>query len=272
MSELAPIVLIGAGKMGSALLQGWLNTGVDPKSVLVVEPSPAPAVMALVAQGVSIFDSLAGLPTIDASVIVIAIKPQTINDGLASANSLRQESTVILSIVAGATIAQLEKLFGNGAAIVRSMPNTPASIGKGITVACANATVTGKQRDLCDKLMRSVGQVAWVDAEALLDPVTAVSGSGPAYLFLLMETLAEAGVDAGLDPELANRLARQTIIGASELAQHTGEPAARLRENVTSPGGTTAAALEVLMAEGGLRDLMSRAVLAAKERAEELGE
>jgi pyrroline-5-carboxylate reductase len=178
--------------------------------------------------------------------------------------------TVFLSIAAGRPIAFFEQHLGADAVIVRSMPNTPAAVGRGITVLCGNAHVTDDQRAVCQTLLEAVGEVAWVEDEKLLDPVTAVSGSGPAYVFLLMETLAQAGVAAGLEPALAEKLARATVIGSGELAHLSSDPAAILRKNVTSPGGTTAAALDVLMADNGLQALMTRAVDAATRRSREL--
>ena len=178
--------------------------------------------------------------------------------------------TVFLSIAAGKTIGFFEGHLGREAAIVRAMPNTPAAIGRGISVLCANARASQAQRETCGALMQAAGEVAWVEEEALLDPVTAVSGSGPAYVFLLVEALAAAGVSAGLPEDLAMRLAGETVSGAGELLRRSGESAATLRHNVTSPGGTTQAALEVLMAEDGLQALMTRAVAAATRRSEEL--
>jgi pyrroline-5-carboxylate reductase len=180
------------------------------------------------------------------------------------------KQTVVLSIAAGKTIEYFQRHLGADTAIVRSIPNTPAAIGRGITVASANPNVTAQQKELCDALLQAAGMVAWSDDEAVIDPVTAVSGSGPAYVFLLAECLEEAGVAAGLDKDLARMLARETVSGAGELLRQSELPASELRKNVTSPGGTTAAALEILMGEGGFEDLLTRAVKAAAERSREL--
>lgn len=263
------LLLVGCGKMGSALLGGWLGRDVKPDAVTVVEPFETVTIEKQF--GVSAHQEAAELDgTYRPDVVAFAVKPQGM-DGIVPdyARFVRPE-TVFLSIAAGRPIAFFEKHLGAGAAIVRSMPNTPAAIGRGITVACGNAHISEAQRAVCQALLEAVGEVAWVDDEKLLDPVTAVSGSGPAYVFLLIETLAQAGVAAGLAPELSARLARATVSGSGELARQSAEPAATLRENVTSPGGTTAAALKVLMAADGLQDLMTRAVSAATQRSREL--
>ena len=263
------LLLVGCGKMGSALLGGWLGRDVSPESVTVIEPFDSGSLNRKF--GVSVVAEIAALD--DAyrpNVITFAVKPH----GMATivpdyARFVRPEA-VFLSIAAGRPIAFFEKHLGSHAAIVRSMPNTPAAVGRGITVACGNAHMTEDQRAACQVLLEAVGEVAWVDDESLLDPITAVSGSGPAYVFLLIETLAQAGVAAGLEPALAERLARATVTGSGELAHLSSDPAATLRENVTSPGGTTAAALDVLMAPNGLQELMTRAVDAATKRSREL--
>ena len=265
------LILIGAGKMGSALLAGWLERGLDPKTIFVQDPGPSDELISL--QRRKHFDvgaEASSLPSAPA-VMVLAVKPQIMDDVLPFLAPLVARSTVTLSIAAGRTLASMERHLGGGAAIVRAMPNTPASIGRGITVACANANVTPAQKTKCDELLQAAGGVAWTKEEATLDPVTAVSGSGPAYVFLLAECLEEAGVQAGLDRRLARRLARETVSGAGELLRRSEMPAAELRKNVTSPGGTTAAALEVLMGgEDGLKQLLIRAVNAATERSREL--
>lgn len=265
------LILIGAGKMGSALLAGWLDRGLDPKTIFVQDPDPSDELTSLAQRKhFSVGADAAALPAAPA-VMVLAIKPQIMDEVLPFLKPLVGGSTVVLSIVAGRTLAGMERHLGAGAAIVRSMPNMPASIGRGITVACANASVTPAQKTKCDELLQAAGCVAWTNEEAALDPVTAVSGSGPAYVFLLAECLEEAGVQAGLDPELASRLARETVSGAGELLRQSEMPAAELRKNVTSPGGTTAAALEVLMGGAdGLKQLLIRAVNAAATRSREL--
>ena len=266
------VILVGCGKMGGALLGGWLDRGVDAKAVAVVDPamsdqSGVPSDVAVVAAP----DALpAGLKP---DVVVFAVKPQVMADIVPAYGRFVGSHTVFLSIAAGQTIGFLESHLESQpgtAAVVRSMPNTPAAVGRGITVACANARATDGQRESCQSLLEAVGEVAWVADEALLDPVTAVSGSGPAYVFLLIECLAEAGVGAGLPADLAQRLARATVAGSGELARQSDLPASELRRNVTSPGGTTAAALEVLMADDGLQRLMTRAVADATRRSREL--
>jgi pyrroline-5-carboxylate reductase len=262
------LILVGCGKMGGALLSGWLARGTPRDSVAVVEPMDTAAVARRF--GVAAVATAEALKGAAPEVVVFAVKPQGMEAVVPAYRRFAAPGTVFLSIAAGRPIRFFESGLGESAAVVRSMPNTPAAVGRGITVACPNAAVTAAQRERCGALLEAVGEVAWVEDEALLDPVTAVSGSGPAYVFLLIECLAEAGVAAGLDAALAARLARATVIGSGELARQSDEPASRLRENVTSPGGTTAAALAVLMAEDGLRALMTRAVAAATQRSREL--
>jgi pyrroline-5-carboxylate reductase len=266
-----PLLLAGAGNMGHALLSGWLERGLDPARVLVQEPAPQPLVrQALEAKGIVIQARIASLPEPPA-VLLVAVKPQVMDQVLPQLATLVGPGTVVVSIAAGRQIAGLAAQLPQGTAIVRAMPNTPASVGRGISVLVGNVHVTAVQRDACDRLLRAVGEAAWVDDEAQIDAVTAVSGSGPAYVFHLAECLAEAGVAAGLQPELAQKLARWTVAGAGELLHRSDLDAATLRRNVTSPGGTTAAALEVLMAaDGGLPELMRKAVAAAARRSREL--
>jgi pyrroline-5-carboxylate reductase len=262
------VVLVGCGQMGSAMLRGWLKSGAA-SHFIVVEPAGAPEVIAP-SPRVDPHRAASELPdTLVPDAVVFAVKPQVINDIVPLYRRLVRPQTVFMSIAAGTTIGNLAKHLGD-AALVRVMPNTPAAIGRAISVACANAHVTPAQRQLCDALLAAIGESTWVEDEGLLDAVTAVSGSGPAYVFLLIETLAEAGVKAGLPPELALQLARATVAGSGELARVSHETPARLRENVTSPGGTTRAALDVLMGEDGLAALMTRAVAAATARSREL--
>jgi pyrroline-5-carboxylate reductase len=265
------LLLAGAGNMGYALLSGWLERGLDPARVVVQEPSPLPHIrQALETRGVAIHSSIASLPEPPA-VVVMAVKPQAMDQVLPPLAALIGPQTVVVSIAAGRQIAGLAAHLPQGAAVVRAMPNTPSSVSRGITVMVGNHHVTAAQRDVCDRLLSAVGEVGWVEDEALIDAVTAVSGSGPAYVFHLAEALAQAGVAAGLAPELAAKLARWTVAGAGELLHRSELDPATLRKNVTSPGGTTAAALEVLMAErGGLLDLMRKAVAAAAQRSREL--
>jgi pyrroline-5-carboxylate reductase len=199
---------------------------------------------------------------------VVAVKPQSFREAGAVLKPLVGASTLVVSIMAGTTIASLEAVCGG--MVVRAMPNTPASIGRGITVAVAANNVSAAQRATADALLAATGAVEWVEDEDLMDAVTAVSGSGPAYVFLLAEELARAGIEAGLPAELATKLARETVAGSGELLHRSEVAAATLRQNVTSPGGTTAAALDVLMGEGGLQPLMIRAIAAATRRSKEL--
>jgi pyrroline-5-carboxylate reductase len=259
------LVLVGAGKMGGAMLEGWLALGLDPARIAIQEPQPGSEIAALAARGVRINPSRID----DASVIVIAVKPQVAADVVPTLKPLLRPGTVAVSVMAGKTIGFLESALGN-CAIVRSIPNTPAAVGRGITVAVPNAKVSEPQRKLSDTLLRSVGAVEWVEDEGLIDAATAVSGSGPAYVFLLAESLARAGAVAGLPADLAARLARATVAGSGELLHRSPLDAATLRQNVTSPAGTTAAALAVLMANDGLDPLMEKAVAAATKRSREL--
>jgi pyrroline-5-carboxylate reductase len=262
------IVLVGCGQMGSAMLRGWLARGAAER-FLVIEPAGAPATLAGAAAVAwhRLAEELP--PDADPAAIVFAVKPQVIDDVLPAYRRFVRPQTMFLSIAAGTTIGRIAGHLGD-AAIIRCMPNTPAAIGRAITVACPNQLVADGQRRLCEALLAAIGDSAWVADESLMDAVTAVSGSGPAYVFLLIEALAAAGVRVGLPAELALRLARATVAGSGELALRSPEPPARLRENVTSPGGTTRAALDVLMAEGGLPELIERAVAAATRRSREL--
>ena len=259
------LVLVGAGKMGGAMLEGWLALGLDPNKVAIQEPQPAPEIAALAARGVRINPPAIG----DASVIVIAVKPQVAADVVPGLKVLVRPGTVAVSVMAGKTLAFLEGALGD-CAIVRSIPNTPAAVGRGITVAVPNGKVSAAQRALSHTLLSSVGAVEWVDDEGLIDAATAVSGSGPAYVFLLAEELARAGVAAGLPAELATKLARETVAGSGELLHRSDLSSATLRQNVPSPGGTTAAALDVLMGSDGIEKLMTRAVAAATQRSKDL--
>lgn len=264
------LVLAGAGNMGGAMLAGWLAGGLDPKRIVVQDPAPpAPIAALLKKHGIA---AHATLPTRGAppAVLLMAVKPQIMDEVFAPLAKAAGPDTVVLSIAAGKTIASFEKHLAKSIAVVRSIPNTPASVGRGITVAAANPHVSAKQKALCDGLLRAIGEVAWVDDEALIDPVTAVSGSGPAYVFYLVECMAEAGVKAGLAPDLAQKLARWTVAGAGELLHRSDQPAEQLRKNVTSPNGTTFAALQVLMSETGIQPVMTEAILAATRRSREL--
>ena len=265
-----PLLLVGCGKMGGALLDGWLARGVAPTSVTLVEPQEALSARFTTLGVGAVAESGALATGLAPAVVVLAIKPQQIDAALPSYARFARPGTVFLSIVAGKTIGNFEAVLGARAAIVRAMPNTPAAVGRGMTVFCANAGASAAQREACGGLLAAVGETAWVEDEALLDPVTAVSGGGPAYVFLLIECLAEAGAEAGLPAGLAMRLARVTVAGAGELVHRAEEPASTLRENVTSPGGTTLEALKVLMAPDGLQPLMTRAIAEATRRSREL--
>lgn len=265
-----PLLLIGCGKMGGALLSGWLSGGVAAGDVWIVEPNPATATF-FRDIGVNSVGDAGALPAdLKPRVTLLAVKPQFMDDAVAPLVGSPRDLGLLLSIAAGKTIGYYQRLFGTGRAIVRAMPNTPASVGRGMTVMVATPEVSADDRELCSRLMSAVGDTAWVEDEGLIDPVTAVSGGGPAYVFLLVEALAEAGRAAGLPADLALRIARSTVAGSGELLRQSQEPAAQLRENVTSPGGTTLEALKVLMAEDGLQPLMTRAIAAATRRSREL--
>jgi pyrroline-5-carboxylate reductase len=260
-----PIVLAGAGKMGGAMLTGWLVRGLDAGKVVVIEPHPSEEIGALTAKGIRLN------PPGDvsaAATLVIALKPQMFRETGPMLKQFSGPSTLLVSIMAGTTIAAISEVCGGS--VVRAMPNTPAAIGRGITVAVAADNVSASQRTVADALLRATGAVEWIDDESLMDAVTAVSGSGPAYIFLLAEELARAGVEAGLPQQLAAKLARETVAGSGELLHRSDLPAATLRQNVTSPGGTTAAALDVLMGPDGMQSLLTRAVAAATRRSKEL--
>jgi pyrroline-5-carboxylate reductase len=262
------LVLVGAGKMGGSMLEGWLKVGMRPEGVTVLDPKPSEEMTRFCRdKGIALNPPGPAAP----DVLVLAIKPQMLDEAAPSLNGCLGPRTLIISILAGKTIGDLLGRLPAAGAVVRAMPNLPASIGRGATGAAVNDRVSEEQRLMADALLSSNGIVEWLPSEDLIDAVTAVSGSGPAYVFHLVECLAEAGAAAGLPADLAQRLARATVTGAGELLFQSDLPPATLRQNVTSPGGTTAAALEVLMAEpNGLKALMRDAVAAAKRRAEEL--
>jgi pyrroline-5-carboxylate reductase len=265
------IVLVGGGKMGGALARGWRAAGLDG-NLAIVEPDPRRR-DALAADGFrSLVPGPADLPADPPAALVLAVKPQVMDGVLAACRPLVGPGTLVVSIAAGKPIAAFERAFGPSAAVVRAMPNTPAAIGRGASVLCANAATGQLARELAARLLAAVGTVDWVDDEDLMHAVTALSGSGPAYAFLLMEAMAAAGARLGLPGELAARLARRTVCGAGELAATDPSPPADLRRDVTSPGGTTRAALDVLTAEGGLGPLVERAMTAAARRSRELAD
>jgi pyrroline-5-carboxylate reductase len=266
MAAVGKLALVGAGKMGAALLGGWLAGGFEPRSISVYEPHPGDFVQKLAAEKGFALNP----PPSPADVVVLAIKPQMLDAAAPELAPLFGAGSLLISILAGKTVANLSARLPVSA-IVRAMPNTPASIGRGITGAFASLGVTAAQREAAHLLLGGVGAVEWVESEPLIDAVTAISGSGPAYVFLLVEALARAGADLGLPPDLALRLARATVEGSGELLYRSPEtPAEILRKNVTSPGGTTQAALDVLMAGDGLSALLGRATAAAARRAEAL--
>jgi pyrroline-5-carboxylate reductase len=252
--------------MGGAMLSGWLAQGLDPTRVAVIEPHPSEDIRAYLARGVRLNPSPQDSGT--AAAFVVALKPQAFREVGPALKPYVDATTLVVSIMAGTTIASLAEILGGH--VVRAMPNTPAAIGRGITVAVAAKDVSDAQRSTADGLLRATGSVEWVTDEGLMDAVTAVSGSGPAYVFLLAEELARAGVAAGLPEALATKLACETVAGSGELLHRSDVATATLRQNVTSPGGTTAAALEVLMGKDGLQSLLTRAVAAATKRSKEL--
>ncbi|MGL4323363.1 MAG: pyrroline-5-carboxylate reductase [Beijerinckiaceae bacterium] len=266
----ASLVIVGAGKMGSAMLDGWLALGLKPSKVVAVDPGLSDdAREALGEKGISIAASTQDVR--QPEVLVLAIKPQMLDAAAASLATLIGPQTLVISVLAGKTIADLLARCPAARAVVRAMPNTPAAVGRGITALVANQAVTAAQRATADALLRAVGRVEWLEDEGLIDAVTAVSGSGPAYVFHLVEAMAAAGETIGLPADLSMRLARATVEGAGELMHHSDLSPATLRQNVTSPGGTTAAALGVLMdTQTGFPPLLERAIAAAKKRAGEL--
>ncbi|MEO0917321.1 MAG: pyrroline-5-carboxylate reductase [Pseudomonadota bacterium] len=264
--EARGLVLLGCGKMGQAMLQGWLGAALPPEAVFVMEPTPSDW---LRGTGVHLNEDLPS----DPAIVIVAVKPQMIGEALPALQSLGGGTTVFLSIAAGTTLATFERVLGSDTPIIRAMPNTPAAIGRGITALFGNALATEADMALAEVLLSVVGQTVRVEAEGDMDAVTSVSGSGPAYVFHLIETLAAAGAAEGLSPDLAMRLAKATVAGAGALAETSDETPTQLRINVTSPAGTTAAALEVLMNEThGFPALVPRAVKAAADRSRELGQ
>jgi pyrroline-5-carboxylate reductase len=262
------VVLVGAGKMGGAMAAGWLKGGLKGTSLAILEPNPSEDIRALAAaSGASLNPEAPGQP----DVLALAIKPQSLDAVAPHVAGLAGAQTLVLSILAGKTIANLTARLPGAGAVVRAMPNTPAAIGRGVTAAFAGAGVTDRQRAFTEMLLGAVGAVFWLSDEAEIDAVTAISGGGPAYVFALTEALARAAEALGLPADLAMRLARGTVEGAGELMRREqATPPAELRRNVTSPGGTTAAALAILQGDGGLDALMTRAAEAARARAAEM--
>jgi pyrroline-5-carboxylate reductase len=266
-----PLLLLGAGKMGSAMLDGWLARGLAPGKIIVLEPQPGKAVKALTRRGLKLNPKPRPKGKVaTAAAIVVAVKPQSAPEAVPAVRSFVGKSTLVVSIMAGRPLRFLESALPAGAAIVRAMPNTPAAIGRGITTAVANSSVSSRQRKQAGDLLSAIGGVEWTNDERLMDAVTAVAGSGPAYVFLLAEAMTKAGIAAGLPARLAAKLARETVAGSGELLHRSELDAATLRQNVTSPGGTTAAALAVLMGPGGFDALLTKAIAAATRRGHEL--
>lgn len=265
-----PVVLLGAGKMGGAMLEGWLGLGLPADKAVVLDPHlPEEPARALAAKGVAVNPPVAEIAA--PAVLLLAVKPQVAPEALPQVAPLVKAGTLVVSVMAGRTLDFMASIFPKGAAIIRAIPNTPAAIGRGVSVCVPNAVVTAEQRALATALLGAVGIVDFIEDEGLMDAATAVSGSGPAYAFLLAEVMAQAGVAAGLPADLSARIARATVAGAGALLDASDLPAAKLRENVTSPGGTTAAALGVLMREAdGFGPLMVEAVAAATRRGKEL--
>jgi pyrroline-5-carboxylate reductase len=266
----APLLLVGAGNMGGAMLAGWLAQGLSPGQVIVQDPAPPPSMQTLLDQH-GIKATAKAVLDRPPAVILLAVKPQVMDAVFPPLGATAGPDTVVLSIAAGRTMASFEKHLPAQSAVVRAMPNTPASVGRGITGAVANSHVSPAQKATADALLKSIGAVVWVDHEEQIDAVTAVSGSGPAYVFHLAECMAEAGRKAGLPAALAAELARWTVAGAGELLHRSELPASQLRQNVTSPNGTTYAALQVLMRDpAGMQALMTEAIAAAANRSREL--
>lgn len=254
--------------MGSAMLGGWLKNSYEPGSIFVVDPSPPSEVANMLrANHVTCLDTAEKCPAVD--ILILAVKPQILDNVLPMVIPMIGADTVAVSVAAGKTIESMTNVFGQ-MACVRVMPNTPALVGQAMSVGYANSDVTETQLSRIDLLFQAIGKVAWVDEERLIDAVTAVSGSGPAYVFHLAECMANAGATIGLDRELALVMAKQTILGAATLMDHVDESPSKLRENVTSPNGTTAAALEILMTEQRMQELIQEAIYAANIRSQEL--
>jgi pyrroline-5-carboxylate reductase len=265
-----PLLVAGAGKMGGALLEGLIARGLPADQIVIQDPAPPPEIAQFLQQhGIRTEATVASLAA-PPSLILVAVKPQLMDQVFAPLAKLSGPKTVVLSIAAGKTLASFEQHLMPGNAVIRAMPNMPAQVGRGVTACVANAVATAEQKAMASQLLSAVGEVVWLEREDDMDAVTAVSGSGPAYVFLVAECLAEAGRKAGLSPQLAQSLARATVAGAGELLHRSDLDAATLRQNVTSPGGTTAAALAMLMGQPGLQDLMTDAVAAAVRRSREL--
>lgn len=265
------ILLVGSGKMGQAMLGGWVDTFVNPADIVVVDPN---ADNLAVAQGIGCMGHRSPNDieeSFQPDAIVLAVKPQMMADVLPRFRSFAAQGALIISIAAGTGIRTFADAFGDDAAIIRAMPNTPAAVRQGMIVCCQNGNASSEQVNMCDELMTAIGTVAWIEDEQHMDAVTGLSGSGPAYVFYMIEAMTAAGIQAGLSKDLAETLAEVTVAGAGQLAIQSDDPASKLRENVTSPNGTTAAGLAILMAKDGLGPLIERTVDAATKRSRELG-
>ena len=264
------LVLIGAGKMGTAMLQGWLDAGIGADRVTIFDPSPPPETMALIKEhSISHNPEVGSVDAVEA--ILVAVKPQVVDEVLPAMADLARGKPLVVSVVAGKTIAAFRQHFGEDIPVIRTIPNTPAAVGRGITAMAASDGVSPQQSELATALLASLGEVVTVPEEAMIDACTAISGSGPAYIFYMTECMTAAAQELGLPPDIAEQLARATVAGAGELMRATGTPASVLRENVTSPNGTTYAALQVLMADSdGMKQLMARATAQAEKRSREL--
>ena len=271
MSDATPILLVGCGKMGSAMLAGWRAQGIAADDVVVVEPAEALAADLAERHGVRVVGGASESPEgFMPATVIFAVKPQMMDVAAPDYADFIRGGALALSIAAGKDLRYFEELFGETSAIVRTMPNPPAAVGRGITALYPNAHVSNQQKQAAESLLSAVGETVWLDNEEQMDAVTALSGGGPAYVFLLIETMTKAGIAAGLPDDVAARLAHTTVCGAGELARLAEEPPEQLRKNVTSPGGTTLEALNVLMADDGIQPLFDKAIAAATRRSREL--
>ena len=269
-SEKFNILLIGCGKMGSAMAQGWMSANMI-NALTILDPAPLPSALSQspIITHITAAEQIADTPNVP-DFVLIAVKPQMMKQVCLSVQPFIPQSAALISIAAGTPIALFEEVFGDKQPVIRTMPNTPAAIGQGITAAMPNTNTSQHQKDGAARLLGVSGQLQWVEDEELFHAITALSGSGPAYIFLLIETMTKAGIEIGLAPNIAETLARQTVIGSAALAGHeSNTSASQLRQNVTSPGGTTQAALHVLM-DGRLDELYKEALKAAKDRSTEL--
>lgn len=269
----SPLLLVGCGNMGRALVRGWLSAGLKPEALLLLDPAANDQILPE-ATGARFIANAADLPVgVNARLMLLAVKPQVMNSVLQDVRPYTGKHTLAVSVAAGVTLDQMRRGLGDAPSLIRAMPNTPAAVGAGVTGLVAEPGVSPDDRALADLVMHAAGRTVWIDSEEMMDAVTATSGSGPAYVFHMVEALASGAEASGLPAEEAMTLARQTVVGAARLLEAGSNlSAAELRRRVTSPGGTTAAALDVLMAQDGLVDLMTRAVAAAKERGRELAD